>query len=332
MKRFFFCLFILASFTASAKKVMFRVNMEGQTLLPTGVHVTGDFQDEAGFAADWDPGTTAMAPDASNPDIYWCVVDIPAFVHYEFKYVNGDQGYEQEFVPQESRVNYNFIDNRWFYLDSLSSDTFMLPAVRFGGNAAAGKSLIRFYVDMSNEAAVNTTGVHVQNDVNAFSTVAAYMFSFDGSIYEYIDYVDSGMTTIHEYKFLNGNDAANIEALAGWCQNANGHRAIAAPRDTMLPVVCYTFCAACSTVGIEETAVDNFKVVPNPANEFVNLTFGSSGQRTVSVIDYTGREVANVRSADPVISLDTEAWTAGVYFIRSMANNGTVQVQKLVIE
>jgi hypothetical protein len=332
MKRIFFCFFILASFTLSAKKVMFRVNMEGQILLPTGVHVTGDFQTEAGFAADWDPGTTALVPDASDPDVYWCVVDIPAFVHYEFKYVNGDQGYEQEFVPLESRVNYNFIDNRWFYLDSLANDTFMLPAVRFAGNAPEGKSLIRFYVDMTNEASVSANGVHVQNDINAFSTTAAHLFSFDGSVYEYIDYVDSGMSTVHEYKFVNGNTAGNVEALAGWCQNANGYRAIAAPRDTMLPTVCYTFCAACNTVGITEAFTENFKVTPNPANDFVNLTFSSAGQRAISVVDFAGREVINASSADAVLPLHTDALSTGVYFVRSMTANGSVQVQKLVIE
>lgn len=332
MKRILFFAVLLSSFSLSAKKVMFRVNMQGQTLMPAGVHVTGDFQDEAGFAADWDPGTTAMTQDASNTDIYWCVVDIPAFAHYEFKYVNGDQGYEQEFVPFESRVNYNFIDNRWIYVDSLANDTFMLPAVRFAGNAPAGKSLIRFYVDMSNEASVSTNGVHVASDMNTFSTTAAHMFSFDGVAYEYIDYVDSGMTTTHEYRFANGNAAGNIEALAGWCQDGNGYRAIVAPRDTMLPIVCYTFCAACSTVGIEETAAGSFTVVPNPATVFVNLAFATSEARTVSIVDYTGREVYNVQTADAILNVNTSGYGPGVYFIRVMNGNGSVQLQKLVIE
>jgi alpha-amylase len=332
MKRVFICLLTLVSFSASAKKVMFQVNMESWVKDSMGIQVTGDFQDEAGFPADWDPGTTAMTQGVADTNLYWCVVDIPAFVHYEFKYVNGIYGYQQEFVPFESRVNYNFIDNRWFYLDSLSNDTFVLPAVRFGGNAPAGKSLIRFYVDMTNEASVSPNGVHVQNDMNSFSNTAARMFSFDGIAYEYIDYVDSGMTTAHEYRFVNGSTAGNVEALAGWCANGNGYRAIAAPRDTMLPTVCYTFCAACSTVGLPEIAGNNFSVAPNPANDYVQLTFSSAETRVVSVVDYAGREVANVTSTETFLQLDTDTYASGVYFVRVMSANGSVKINKLVIE
>ena len=332
MKRIFFSMLILSSLALSAKKVMFRVNMEGQLIDSTGIHVTGDFQDEAGFAADWDPGTTPMVQDASDTNIYWCVVDIPAFVHYEFKYVNGDQGYQQEFVPLHSRVNYNFLDNRWIYVDSLANDTFMLPAVRFAGNAPAGKNLIRYYVDMTNEASVSSNGVHVADDINGFSTTAAHLFSFDGITYEYLQYVDSGLTTAHEYKFANGNTSGNIEALAGWCQDGNGYRSIVAPRDTMLPTVCYTFCAACNTVGITEVTPDNFKVVPNPANDFVNLTFGSSEERVISIVDYSGREITSALSTDNTMTVNTENFASGVYFVRAMNARGTVQIQKLIIE
>lgn len=311
---------------------MFRVNMESWPKDSTGIQVTGDFQDEAGFAADWDPGTTAMTQGVADTNIYWCVVDIPAFVHYEFKYVNGIHGYQQEFVPFESRVNFNFIDNRWFYLDSLSNDTFMLPDVRFAGNAPAGKSLIRFYVDMTNETSVSPAGVHVKDDMNAFSAVAAHMFSFDGIAYEYIDYVDSGLTTTHEYKFANGINAGSEEYLAGWCANANGYRPIAAPRDTMLPIVCYTFCDLCSTVGMNETTAGNFSVVPNPASEVITLSFNSTDQRIVSIVDFTGREVLNVKSTETSLKLNIELLADGVYYVRVMTNSGSVRVEKFIVE
>lgn len=331
MKRIVFCLFVILSFSLSAKKVMFRVNMESWAKDSTGIQVTGDFQDEAGFAADWDPGTTAMTQWTVDTNIYWCVVDIPAFVHYEFKYVNGIHGYQQEFVPFESRVNYNFIDNRWFYLDSLSNDTFVLPAVRFGGNAPAGQNLIRFYVDMS-LVTVSPNGTHVMDDMNTFSTATAHMFSFDGIVHEYLDYVDSGLSTIHEYKFVNGNSVADIEYLAGWCHNSNGYREIAAPRDTMLPVVCFTFCDVCSTVGVNEVTSGNINVAPNPAKETVTLWFNSADQRTISIVDYTGREVMNIKSAEVSLTLNIESFSAGVYYVRSMTNSGSVRVEKFVIE
>ncbi|MBK8686725.1 MAG: hypothetical protein IPN26_18020 [Bacteroidetes bacterium] len=53
------------------------------------------------------------------------VVDLPAFAKYEYKFLNGDQGYEVEVVPEESRANYNLSDNRWIYVDSL----IMIPRI-----------------------------------------------------------------------------------------------------------------------------------------------------------------------------------------------------------
>src|SRR6185503_10791552 len=88
---------LFISVGAFAKKVKFSVDMDTITINVNGVHVTGDFQDEAGFASDWDPGTTAMLQDVSDPSIYSIVLDIPAFQKYEFKFVNGIFGYETEF-------------------------------------------------------------------------------------------------------------------------------------------------------------------------------------------------------------------------------------------
>lgn len=306
--------------------------MEAWLVDSAGVHVTGDFQDEAGFAADWDPGTTAMMQDVNDTNLWWVVLDLPANRHYEFKYVNGNQGYQQEFVPVESRVNYNFIDNRWIYLDSLSNDTFHLPAVRFSGNAPAGKNLIRFYVDMTNETAVSGNGVHLGNDINAWSTTDAYMYSFDGIAYEYLAYVDSGTSTAHEYKFLNGNGTGDYELLAGWCANANGYREIVAPRDTMLPVVCYTFCAACNTVGVQEMNNNSFTLLPNPASDYVTLNFQDDNTYTISVIDHTGREVAFVKSSGRTATVSTVDFADGVYFVRTMDAQGRAHAQKLIVE
>lgn len=332
MKRITLCLFVFASLSASARMVKFQVNMNALLVDTSGVHITGDFQDEAGFVADWDPGTTGMTQDPSNPDIYSVVVDIPAFRVYEFKFVNGIFGYQQEFVPLESRVNYNFIDNRWIYVDSLANDTFVIPAVRFAGNAPAGKSLLRFYVDMSNET-VSANGLHVATAMNGWSTIDARLYSYDGSVWEYIAYVDSGMSVAREFKFVNGNSGANYEALAGWCANSNGNREVIAPRDTMLPAICYTFCAACSTVGVEEISGTEMSVSPNPANDKTDVIFANNEPRIISVVDQLGREVTNIRTqGENRVALPVEEYAAGIYFVRAMSESGRVVVQKMVVE
>ena len=79
MKRIFLVVFILLlSTNIYAKKVKFAVDMTGQTINATGVHVSGDFQTLAGFSGgDWQPNTTSLTKE-SGTDIYSIVVDIPA--------------------------------------------------------------------------------------------------------------------------------------------------------------------------------------------------------------------------------------------------------------
>ena len=84
---------------------------------------------------DWASNTTTLTQEGST-EIYSIVVDIPAFAKYEYKFLNGDQFYEAEFVPI-IRVGYNFNDNRWIYVDSLANDTTFVGAILFAGNAPA---------------------------------------------------------------------------------------------------------------------------------------------------------------------------------------------------
>src|SRR5687768_5761872 len=103
----FSLLFLFAANFVFAKKVKFSVDMDTITVNATGMHVMGDFQAVAGYpGGDWLPNTTPLTQEATST-IYSVIVDIPAFVKYEYKFVNGDQSYEAEFVPVPSRVLYN---------------------------------------------------------------------------------------------------------------------------------------------------------------------------------------------------------------------------------
>jgi hypothetical protein len=115
----------LLSGTTYSKFVEFAVNMNYDTVSTNGVHVSGDFQALAGFAGgNWNPGSTILT-QVGTSGIYHVIVNIPAKKKYEYKYVNGIEFYESEYVPEESRVGYLFNDNRWFYLDSLNNDTLL---------------------------------------------------------------------------------------------------------------------------------------------------------------------------------------------------------------
>src|SRR5437868_4873019 len=87
---------LFLSTTVFAKKVKFAVDMTGDTINVTGMHIGGDFQTAAGFAGgDWMPNTTPLTQEGVT-DIWSIVVDIPAFQKYEYKILNGDQWYDAE--------------------------------------------------------------------------------------------------------------------------------------------------------------------------------------------------------------------------------------------
>lgn len=64
------------------------VNLSHQAISPGGIHVMGDFQVAAGFAQNWDPGSTVMQ-DLNRDGTYEIELLLP-FGEYQFVFINGD--------------------------------------------------------------------------------------------------------------------------------------------------------------------------------------------------------------------------------------------------
>jgi hypothetical protein len=321
-----FSLFIIG--TASAKKVKFAVDMTGQTVNTTGVHVWGDFQLAAGYTADWTPNATSMMQETGDTNIYSVVVDIPAFAKYEFSFLNGDQGYDVEFVPLESRVGYDFNTNRWLYIDSLADDTVFVGAIPFGGNAPVGLTLVRFLVNMQNEPSVSINGVHVSGTWQGWNPATVHLYSFVTNVYEVIQYVTAGTVN---YRFYNGSTTGDAETVAASC-SVFGNREVSVTGDIILSSVCFGECADC-TVGINEAAkTGSIYVYPNPFHQYAVITLSSAGESFVTLSDMTGRVVrmyAHVK--ENKLRIEKDNLTAGVYFV-SVSNDKSKATTKLVVE
>ncbi|MEY4330964.1 MAG: hypothetical protein RL609_1712 [Bacteroidota bacterium] len=273
MKKYLFAMVLgLLSLSASAKKVRFSVDMADQTISALGVHVMGDFQDEAGFInGDWQPNTVLMTPNADST-IFSIVVEIPAFRKYEYRFINGDQSYETEFIPVPSRVGYDFIDNRWIYIDSLANDTTDIGAIVFGGNAPRGFNLMRFLVQMPTSIAVASEGVHVIGDFQNWDLTQTYMYSFVPDIYEVIAYDTLGN---HQYLFVNGESMEGQELGMDSCF-VNQLRSIQLQSDSVLLPVCFDQCAqtCANPVGVSNNNDELFgNIYPNPSTGEFNATW-----------------------------------------------------------
>lgn len=332
MKKYLFGIIILFfTLNMSAKKVKFAVDMTGQIISAFGIHIVGDFQVPAGYALDWDPSLTTMVQEGTS-DIYSVIVDVPAFRKYEYRFINGNQTYESEFIPEESRVGYNLNDNRWLYVDSLKNDTTFVGAILFGGNAPAGLSLVRFKVDMKNALPVSANGVHVGNNMNGFNSTDVRLYSFGDSIYEIINYF---VPNSYSYRFFNGNTAASTETITGSC-SVFGNRDLTFTKDTVLPMVCFSSCSACVASGLNEFAdnISNFELFPNPAKD--HFTISSSKNeliKSVQLLNLSGQEVYNATQVmNSTCHLSDLNLRPGMYFIKVSTVDGQTKNLKLIIE
>jgi hypothetical protein len=315
MKKLLFVFVLLNLSTAlHAKKVKFAVDMSGQVINPTGIHVSGDFQTIAGFpGGDWQPNTTSLTNEAGT-DIYSIIVDIPAFAKYEYKFLNGDQFYETEFVPVESRVGYNFNDNRWIWVDSLANDTTFVGALLFAGNAPAGLTLVRFMVDMQFQPAVDPAGIHVAGIHQGWDPAKTMMYSFGGGVYEIINYVTLGS---YEFKYYNGNISGTEEMVPATCAS-NTNRSLTVVKDTILEAVCFGSCSVCSISGIAwNTAPADFKLYPNPAvNETILEFNGNAAPESIELRNVLGKTIRTVRSFNGnKVILEKNNLESGIYFL-----------------
>ena len=322
---------ILAGLSAEAKKVKFAVDMAGVEINPLGVHVAGDFQVAAGEAnEDWVSDATELQQEGTS-SIYSIVLTVPAFHKYEYKFLNGDQFYDTEFVPVASRIGHDFNDNRWLYIDSLTPDTTFVGAIRFAQNAPEGQYLLRLIVNIGDLEA-DASGIHVVGAVTGTEpNTSSIMYNFIENQYEVISYVPAGNYT---YRYFNGTDitAAEPTPIDKPCVDQNGDRFITISKDTVLEPVCFAACSDCGFVSALSDALSSsaFHIYPNPAQGmvFIEVSTSSGKEFKISISDAQGKQIQQY-SNDIVQTISLKA---GLYWVSLQQDNGAQSIQKLIIE
>lgn len=328
MKKLIFLLALaLFALNVSAKKVKFSVDLTGFEISPNGVHVTGDFQTIAGFpGGDWSSESTPMAREAET-DIFSIIVDIPAFQKYEYRFVNGDQFYETEFVPLESRVGYEFNDNRWIYVDSIANDTTFTGAIVFGENAPQGQFLVRFKVNLENLASISEHGVHVAGSFQGWNTATTRLYSFEENIYEIISFMPEGD---YQFKFLNGNTDAGYEIVPAEC-SGEGNRQIFVNDHVVLNTVCFSSCVDCIPSSLfDEMEAASVRIRYDAANTMLLISSAKEGIYQMAIFDMQGKLLStNQLSLYPEASSDISRLADGIYIIR-LSNGSTMFTSKFL--
>lgn len=249
------------AFAQNTYDITFQVDMKGQTIDAAGVSVAGDFQDEAGFPADWTPGDIMM-DDTDGDSIYAVTVQLPAG-WFRYKLINGNSWNGVEGVPSIAQVG-GGDDNRWFNV--LKSDS--LAPVTFGGAAPAGMIFIGLQADMREQLGLGNT-VDTVDSLLAMDAIGSFpihswnvgngceMLDNDGdSIFRGYTY---GMpNTSYEMKFRRHRDWDGTEesiASSLPCVSGSNRAVPAMTKDSTIGPVCYAKCDPCVA-----TVIDTFEV------------------------------------------------------------------------
>lgn len=319
---------LLCSTSVFAKKVKFAVDMQNQTVNATGVHIVGDFQEVAGLGTNFGV-MTPMTQEASS-SVYSIVVDIPAFQKYEYKFANGDLFYEVEFVPVKSRVGYDFVDNRWIYVDSIANDTTFVGAILYAENAPYGYTMGRLLVDLTDEASVSADGVYIGGDFNAWTQNKTQIISLQGNtIYEGIVFLSAGT---HDYKFYNGSGASDAETVPGSCA-VSGNRQFDLSTDSVFAQVCFSSCTTClGSASLADNTAEEALVFPQPFNEFTTIQFNGNITDNAVLVDPTGKviETYSIQNEKQFVVYRNQL-NPGIYYLQ-FGNSAEHSSIKLILQ
>jgi alpha-amylase len=240
-------LLLSSNITAQPVPFTFSVDMSQETISPDGVHVAGDFQSEAGFDNDWNPGATALT-DPDGDQIYEATVMVPPGT-YLYKFVNGNEWNDKPELPSAdcsiSDGAGNFNRQAMVSISGLN-----LPVVQFDSCNA----ILHLSVNMSEEE-VAPEGVFAVGD---FQVPAGFTANWDPTTVSLSDVNNDGTYEAHipvppgdyQYLFVNGNTLSGIESPPADCTEDDGNgnlyrtaTAIIGSNQTI--TYCFNSCTIC---------------------------------------------------------------------------------------
>jgi len=235
---------LFGSASMAQVSVTFQVDMNGETVSPNGVHVAGNWQDEAGFPDEWNPATSEMTDDNAD-GIYELTVTVPPG-DYEYKFINDNAWGADEAVPLvNQRGGGN--QNRVFMVSQWHADNggYTLPAYVFGGSAPVGQVALRLQIDMANQDVDENVGVHVAGSFSdpVWTPQLSKAWQVEDSIYAFVANVP--INSPYEYKFLNGDFWGTDETVPAECATNDNRFVAIGDVNVITDAYCFGTCELC---------------------------------------------------------------------------------------
>jgi hypothetical protein len=321
--------FSMCGHCPASVSVTFRVDMQHETVSNDGVHVAGTFN-------GWNYSQAPMT--VSGGTVYSTSMTMDEGTNLEFRYANGNTSQSAETIPATCALN----GNRYFTVPD--HDT-IITAFCFDSCLACGTaahySHITFRVNMHSKP-VSINGVHIAGTFQGWNPATTEMTKATDSVYTYTDSLLAGTSV--QYRFVNGNTAADYETVPFAC-SSNGDRTLLVPfNDTILTSVCFAECDTCILSGTEEFQGYDFALFqnyPNPCSEITQIGYriGTAGFLKLVVCNPLGKQVSVLFDGPCTpgsysLPFQTGNLPSGVYFYQmtySGKNGRSAQNKKMIV-
>ncbi len=185
-----------------------------------------------------------------------------------------------------------------------------------------------------NQQQYDSTGIYVQNlqttaGCDSTITLDLTITSIDTSISANAYFLTSNAIGA-QYQWINcnTNNAINGANNANFTPLVNGDYAVAI---TLNSCTDTSACYSMYSVGItNHKQTSEFKILPNPANEMINISIPQNPENTsLEIFSLEGKIVLTQNLTKNTTSVDISTLTKGVYFAR-LQGNQSYSVQKLI--
>lgn len=170
---------------------------------------------------------------------------------------------------------------------------------------------------------------------------------FSGSTYDeywkiWIDMDHNGV--FDDTELLFSNDLTDLEVTGSFVIPATSELGVTRMRVSMRydneQTACETFNYGevedyCVNIqlgsSVNEAAINNFMIFPNPASDIMYIRFNQAVQSDIEIVNMLGQKVYETTSNESLTELDVTLLEAGTYYI-TVRSNDSVQTQKMVIK
>jgi 1,4-alpha-glucan branching enzyme len=190
-------------------QITFRVEMNLETIDPSGIHIAGSFN-------NWDASASLM--NNLGAGIYGITIPCIIGSEIEYRFVNGNTSNKLETVPAECGVpSGNDQYNRFLLTPDIDST---LSIVCFSRCSVCPPTHeVTFSVDMAQQT-ISPDGVHLAGSFNGFDPASLPMFNQGNGVY--VVTIDLPENEFITYRFVNGADASGFETVPVSCGTNDG--------------------------------------------------------------------------------------------------------------